>query len=217
MQSARDLKELQKLSSENPAKKRRVTAGEDPEVEEYKVKHLEAFTEIGMKWPPDLPPDLSHLPLRMQEIVYFHVQRNEKQKLNNNVVIDLNMNIDFKADMEDGVPCITSHSKMFHMKHMREIWGAELLMIQGWPFEQLSFDEFSHAEMTDLAGNSFNSMAIAPLIVALITHCPLVMSDVFIAVPSSTESEIDDGYEEEEEEEAPSELSDIDGIDTLLQ
>ena len=97
---------------------------------------------------------------------------------------------------------------------MRQVHGAELLAAQGVPFHALHVEDFSHEQLSILAGNAFNGFAAVAMVIATFVTvdlkprlnggeepCELLDGENF---EEGEEEEDGDGdHEEEEEEEEP--------------
>ena len=135
------------------------------------VQHLELFMQEGLEWPPDwsLCPEADqasqHLPERARDIIYFHsLCKREDPQIE--TVHDVNMSMGWGGQAESAVPCIVCTSKMWLRLEQRQLYGGELLALQGCPYYHLHHDRFSHDEMTVLAGNAFNAFCTVAVVTA---------------------------------------------------
>ena len=100
----------------------------------WDVKHLHAFREVELTWPPeyDSAPELrdamTHLPERSRQIVWFmhHVYKTEG--LTHEVLVDFHQSMDFgsKAKFARPCPCIIGTTRLFSLSRCRELCGRSL-------------------------------------------------------------------------------------------
>lgn len=163
---------------------------DDDTVAAYQVKHLAAYTEVGIAWPPQMDdPEFlassSCLPDRAKEVLWYDVcARGPASSLNEIHVRDLHMSIDWGNARVGHTPTITCSSTMWcrgqyqgrdgrMIKIDRKLCGAELLALQGLPaWRWRPFTTISDAHATDMAGNAFCFGHLLPIIVSLVACVP---------------------------------------------
>ena len=139
---------------------------------DWEADHLEIYREASMQWPPDLTsdPDLAaatqHLPRRMQEVAYYQCHR-QRDVCGKSTYHDLNMSLKYFSESAELVQTIVCSSTIFDRKNKKVLSGAELLMLQGYPPEDVLKYPSSNHQLTELAGNCFNGFAIGAIIIAM--------------------------------------------------
>jgi hypothetical protein len=149
----------------------------------YKVKHLEAFTIAGYKWPPNLDDVLddaavavtrAQLPQRQAEAAWFFMRQYMDAGITDEIIVDLNPNLDYGARLfSRPCFCLVCTSKPFALRARRELSGYESLSLQGLPFGKIKPATLalglSTTALNELAGNAFNGFAVQSVFVALFT------------------------------------------------
>ena len=179
---------------------------------EFLVRHLEAYQNAGLRWPPDpaegedLYAALRHLSRREMECAWYHTLVAEANAIPH-AIVDLNMSIDWaKGSSPDKVHCIVSTSKLYSTRRRRDLCGLEVLNLQGMWHQGVrrSPRKFTTTELVDLAGNAFNGFVCIALLAALFGA---VKWDLW---PHLNCYDADDGLcagqEVEDEQEEPEEL-----------
>jgi site-specific DNA-cytosine methylase len=165
-----------------------------PKTQEYEINHLSAYSENGLAWPPTFSDAFlaktTCLSLRQQQILHFdEMTEGFAEMLEQLVVRDLNMTIEWGHTRKDVLPTIVSSSVVWvrgcYLKNGvmtvidRKVCGAELLNVQGFPLtlqdaggSRSSEVEFSEKGKVDLAGNAFCAGHLIPVLSALIACAP---------------------------------------------
>jgi site-specific DNA-cytosine methylase len=168
-----------------------VDVGDTEKIAEYELDHLEAYYKAGIQWPPVFDPAFLKktgcLTLRQQQSLWW-VENTQGPACTARclMVRDLNMSATWQVDREDFTPCIVSSSTLWIRgpRNMlipeegfvdRCMAGSELLALQGLDFDRMEIDEdeFSHQQLTDLAGNAFCAAVLYPIFTALVACAPL--------------------------------------------
>jgi hypothetical protein len=104
------------------------------------------------------------------------------------IVIDLNLSIDWQRSAFSDVPwaaCLTSGSRPFYIKRMRDLCGHEALQLQGIDMSRMFTGSLSHTALIDLAGEAYNLFALAAVFIAGISCVDVAtLVDATQAAPS---------------------------------
>ena len=179
----------------------------DKQDAEYLVQHLEAYQQAGLSWPPNLAemgPELNnnvlHLPVRMQQLVYYFIMdKSYSKEAGEEHFCDINYSMKWYNTTTNELPCIVCSSKIFSWKRKRELWGGELLAVQGIDHSEQrisggkSEKDFSSKDLTTLAGNAFSAFAVSPALICAIASSNFEDAIWTIPVPTSGDSASEDG------------------------
>ena len=102
---------------------------------------------LANDWKSDPEPAKAcdYLPIRMREVAYYESPRpRDREEREAETAHDLNVSIQFGYNAKDQLPTITCGSRIWLKKRMRELWGAEAMVVQGWPFKTLVTEKYIH-------------------------------------------------------------------------
>eukprot|EP00974_Lingulodinium_polyedra_P039061 3742893-Lingulodinium_polyedra.AAC.1 len=153
---------------------------------EFEVNHLDAFTSVGLPWPPawEAEPELAAkvvcYPKRAREVIYYytHLPRAPVDTMKE-TCHDINMNLAWHTEAEEKCVCITCSSILYLRRRQREVLGKEMLAIQGFSFDVQNNSKpgcsgattFTHRQNVDLVGNAFHGfVGVAALISVIIAY-----------------------------------------------
>ena len=139
--------------------------------------HLSTYMTTGLTWPPDwdahpqLSAACSQHCQRIREVIFWHDQRPRNNE-DVETIHDVNMSITWSNEGVDIVPTIVCSSVYWMRKARRQLWGPELLALQGVDFDKLDTTKYTHKNYTELAGNAFNGYAFLAFIIAAFSSVP---------------------------------------------
>jgi site-specific DNA-cytosine methylase len=207
----------------------------EEKVAQYEVDHLEAFTTIGLAYPPVFSESfnektraLAHS-TRMRELVFLETARwGHADKMDTVWVRDLNMSESWGSTVERKSPCIVSTSMMWVRGMLapgrfvdRLLLGEECLALQGVSFEwQRNAKGFSFALNMDLAGNAFTAEVLGAVLLAALMALPVnhafeLENEILIEDKNRDDdagdhgADVGEGAEEGGESETPLEVDDV--------
>jgi hypothetical protein len=198
---------------------------DDDKVEEYKVQHLNVYTQAGLQWPPlftkafmDKTNCLS--PHEQEVLFYDEAVNGGASTLDGLHVRDMHMSHDWGNIRVGFTPTIASSSNLWvrgtyvrdgsRITVDRKLCGAELLWLQGFSprlwRDRVSPGDFSQKELLDLAGNAFCIGHVVPILVGIIACVPWKdaighSAAEFGKAPAQAQSDEDLDMDEDMEEE----------------
>jgi site-specific DNA-cytosine methylase len=144
----------------------------EAKVEEWQADHLELFRAASLDWPPNLDADAivsastAHLVRRHRESVVYNLEI-KKPDDPVDTYHDMNVTLKWKSRSSNHVQTIVCTSRIYCALHNKELWGGELLNLQGFPLIKLIPGCATHTQLIHLAGNSFNAYMFMPIMTAL--------------------------------------------------
>jgi hypothetical protein len=119
--------------SDKPPKSAAASAG-FPDKIGWDVKHLHAFREVDLMWPPEydsapaLRDGMTHLPERSRQIIWYLHHLYMKDGIKHEVLVDIHQSMDFgsKAKFARPCPCIIGTTRLFSLLQRRELCGRSL-------------------------------------------------------------------------------------------
>lgn len=88
------------------------------------------------------------------------------------VSLDVNLNINWVNLRKGSLPTIASSSVMFLLRRKRELHGAEAMACQGFPLCRLQYTDYTHKELSEMAGDAFNGFVFTALFISLMKDIP---------------------------------------------
>ena len=167
------VQEFKQRKQEDTNKKQR--KGDD-----YKVEHLQMFSDLSLEWPPkysqpfeDAMGFLNYSP-RMMELAWLCRNVAEMKGGKSEYARDLNMSIQWGDDSRGEAPCIICTSVIFLARRMRLLSGIEAMFLQMWPMRgphAQHLARYTQSQLMDLAGNASNGAAVvAKFITIIMSH-----------------------------------------------
>ena len=157
--------------------------------------HPSIVMQAGLSWPPNWEeaPELSaacaQYCTRVREVIFWQDQR-ARDNEDDETIHDVNMSISWSNEGVERVPTIVCTSMYWLRKARRQLWGPELLALQGMDFHKMDISKYSHNHFTELAGNAFNGYACLAFLIAAFSSVPLGELSKARKVESSKESEV---------------------------
>jgi site-specific DNA-cytosine methylase len=185
--------------------------------EDWPSVHLECYREVGLTWPPCIDRDdqelfgnVKHLPLRMQEVAYYHVHREREAPNDLDTYHDLMPNLSWKSEMKKVLMTVTCGGVIFDRRRKVVLWGGECLMMQGFDVSDVLqyCSKYTQGQLMELSGNAFNGFASMAVLVSMFAVYPWIESEVQMSsssVPEMEDSDWDGCGEEAQEEEVAEE------------
>ena len=116
---------------------------------------------------------VKHLPRRQQEAAFYYTFDTRPVE-SQDTYHDINMSMRFENSKAGSVPCIVCSSSLWSWRWRKHIWGAEAMVLQGFPWTVLKQQAavnggwLSHRHLQEMAGNSFNGFALSSIVCCIL-------------------------------------------------